>query len=224
MYLHKEGHRLVAWLTVLAVAAIVLMLVFVKHWGVIHIFCLALVIGTWAFFTAFFRIPSRTFVQDSDKVIAPADGVVCVMEEVYEEEYINGKCLMLSIFMHGYDVHVNRYPVDGTVEYVRYYKGNYFNASFPKSSTMNERSSVGMVARNGSKILLRQIAGVMARRICCYAKVGEQVRQNQEVGFIKFGSRVDLFLPVDTHVTVHIGDTVRNGVTALADQFQAKHH
>lgn len=219
MYLHKEGHRLVTGLTIFSVAVIVLMLVFMKHWGIIPILCLTLVIVTWAFFTAFFRIPNRTFVQGSDKIIAPADGVVCVMEKVFEEEYLHSECLMISIFMHSYDVHVNRYPVDGTVEYVRYYKGNYFNASHPKSSTMNERSCVGIVTHNDHKILLRQIAGVMARRICCYAEVGEQVHQNQEVGFIKFGSRVDLFLPVDTHVNVHIGDTVRNGVTVLADQF-----
>lgn len=219
MYLHKEGHRLVAWLTISSVAIIVLMVIFVKHWGIIPILCTALVVGTWAFFTAFFRIPRRTFVQDSNKVIAPADGIVCVMEKTFQEEYLDCECMMLSIFMHGYDIHVNRYPVDGVVDYVRYYKGNYFNASHPKSSSMNERSSIGITACNGHKILLRQIAGVMARRICCYAKKDEQVKQNQELGFIKFGSRVDIFLPVDAHINVKIGDTVRNGITILADAF-----
>ena len=123
---------------------------------------------------------------------------------------------MVSVFMNGTDVHVNRYPADGVIEYVKYHKGNYFVASYPKSSLMNERSSIGMKLDNGQKILLRQVAGVMARRIVCYSREGEQVKQNQEMGFIKFGSRVDLFLPLDTKMEVALEDVVRNGITPLA--------
>jgi phosphatidylserine decarboxylase len=123
---------------------------------------------------------------------------------------------MVSVFMNGTDVHVNRYPADGTIEYVKYHKGNYFVASYPKSSLMNERSSIGMKLNNGNRILMRQVAGVMARRIVCYAHEGEQVKQNQEMGFIKFGSRVDLFLPLDTEIDVALEDVVRNGITPIA--------
>ena len=118
--------------------------------------------------------------------------------------------------MYGTDVHVNRYPVDGTVEYVKYHKGNYFIASYPKSSIMNERASVGMRLENGQKVLLRQVAGVMARRIVCYAREGEKVKQNQEMGFIKFGSRVDVFLPLGTEVCVKMGQSTTGDMTVIA--------
>ena len=123
---------------------------------------------------------------------------------------------MVSVFMYGTDVHVNRYPIDGFVEYVKYHKGNYFVASYPKSSLMNERSSIGMLLDNGQRILIRQVAGVMARRIVCYALEGERVKQNQELGFIKFGSRVDLYLPLGTEMDVALEDVVRNGITPIA--------
>jgi phosphatidylserine decarboxylase len=216
MYLHKEGYRLIAWFSAISVGIIVLMCLTVRQWEIIHYLLLATVVFVWAFFIAFFRIPKRTFTQDKGKLIAPADGTVCVIEEVFEKEYLNCQCLMVSIFMHGYNVHVNRYPADGTVEYVNYQKGNYFNASFPKSSEMNERAGIGFVTSGGNKILMRQVAGVMARRICCYARKGEQVKQNQEFGFIKFGSRVDLFLPVGTPLHVKLNDNVKNGIDIIA--------
>lgn len=169
----------------------------------------------WLGLVSFFRIPNRIFKHEKNSLIAPADGVICTIEETYEKEYLKCDCLMVSIFMSGTDVHVNRYPIDGIIDYVKYHKGNYFIASYPKSSYLNERSSIGMVLDNGKRILLRQVAGVMARRIVCYARENEEVKQNQEMGFIKFGSRVDLFLPLDTELNVALEDIVRNGITPI---------
>jgi len=181
-----------------------------------HYAILGVLLLFWLAVVSFFRIPKRTFTKDEGLLIAPADGIVCTIEQTYEKEYINADCLMVSIFMHGYDVHVNRYPISGTVDYAKYHKGNYFVASYPKSSLMNERASIGMLLPDGNKMLIRQVAGVMARRIVCYAKQGDVVKQNDEIGFIKFGSRVDLFLPLGTELCVKLNETVRNGITAIA--------
>ena len=188
----------------------------VQHWTFFHFLFITILLVFWGLLFYFFRIPRRVFTEDCTRLIAPADGFVCAIEEVYEKEYLQCDCIQLSIFMSGTDVHVNRYPVDGTVDYVKYHKGNYFVASYPKSSTLNEHSSIGMTLANGQKILIRQVAGVMARRIVCYSHENEVVKQNQELGFIKFGSRVDMFLPIDTQLCVDLQDSVRNGVTPIA--------
>lgn len=197
------------------VAITVLMIVLTDHLNFFNWLLIVIMFGFWIALASFFRIPKRVFTEDSQRYIAPADGTICTIEQTFEKEYLNCECLMVSVFMYGTDVHVNRYPVDGTVEYVKYHKGNYFIASYPKSSIMNERASVGMRLENGQKILLRQVAGVMARRIVCYAREGEQVKQNQEMGFIKFGSRVDMFLPLDTELDVALEDVVRNGISPI---------
>ena len=197
------------------VAITVLMIVFTEQLNFFNWLLIVIMFGFWLALASFFRIPKRVFTEDSQRYIAPADGTICTIEQTFEKEYLNCECLMVSVFMYGTDVHVNRYPVDGTMEYVKYHKGNYFIASYPKSSIMNERASVGMRLENGQKILLRQVAGVMARRIVCYAREGEQVKQNQEMGFIKFGSRVDMFLPLDTELDVALEDVVRNGISPI---------
>ena len=197
------------------VAITVLMIVFTEQLNFFNWLLIVIMFGFWIALASFFRIPKRVFTEDSQRSLAPADGTICTIEQTFEKEYLNCECLMVSVFMYGTDVHVNRYPVDGTVEYVKYHKGNYFIASYPKSSIMNERASVGMRLENGQKILLRQVAGVMARRIVCYAREGEQVKQNQEMGFIKFGSRVDMFLPLDTELDVALEDVVRNGISPI---------
>ena len=203
-------------LLVIFVVITVLMSVFTDHLNFFNWLLIVIMFGFWLALASFFRIPKRIFTEDNKRYIAPADGTICTIEQTFEKEYLNCECLMVSVFMYGTDVHVNRYPVDGTVEYVKYHKGNYFIASYPKSSIMNERASVGMRLENGQKILLRQVAGVMARRIVCYAREGEKVKQNQEMGFIKFGSRVDMFLPLDTELDVALEDVVRNGITPIA--------
>ena len=203
-------------LLAIIIAITVLMIVFTEHLNFFNWLMIVLMFGFWLAVASFFRIPKRVFTEDTTRYIAPADGTICTIEQTFEKEYLNSECLMVSVFMYGTDVHVNRYPVDGTVEYVKYHKGNYFIASYPKSSIMNERSSIGMLLDNGQRILIRQVAGVMARRIVCYAREGERVKQNQELGFIKFGSRVDLFLPLDTELDVALEDVVRNGISPIA--------
>lgn len=196
---------------------VLLMLLLVNNWNVVHyLFIVALVLFGLAV-TAFFRIPRRIFTESPSEIISPADGTIVTIEQVFEKTYLKAECMQVSIFMSGTDVHVNRYPCDGLVEYVKFRRGNYFVASFPKSSDLNERTEVGMLLDNGKRILIRQVAGVMARRIVCYAKEGERVKQNQELGFIRFGSRVDLFLPMDFPINVGLQDKVRNAISPIAE-------
>jgi phosphatidylserine decarboxylase len=164
---------------------------------------------------SFFRIPSRDFTYDENAIVSPADGKVVVIEEVHDTEYFNEKRLQISVFMSPANVHVNRYPFSGKVLYSKYHKGKYLVAWDPKSSTENERHSI-VLENTKSPVLVKQIAGALAKRIMNYATVGEQVRQNDELGFIKFGSRVDLLLPIGTKVNVKIGEQVKNGISVLA--------
>jgi len=167
------------------------------------------------FIISFFRIPNRSFHYSEHEIVSPADGKVVVIEEVFDEEYFHEKRLQISVFMSPANVHVNRYPIDGEVVYSKYHPGKYLVAWDPKSSTDNERHSI-VVKNNKAVILVKQIAGALARRIVNYAEVGESVKQNQELGFIKFGSRVDLLLPLDAKPAVKIGDKVKNGISVLA--------
>ncbi len=164
----------------------------------------------------FFRVPIRRFDPHPDFVLAPADGKVVVVEKTRENEWLGEDCMQISIFMSPVNVHINWYPIDGKIAYSAYHPGKYLVAWHPKSSELNERSSVGMEGRQGHRILLRQVAGVLARKIKCYAEEGKQVRQQDQMGFIKFGSRVDLFLPADSEILVQPGQKTMGGVTALA--------
>ena len=217
MKIHREG-RTIILLTLGATALVwLLMLLVVHHWTVFHyIFLIALVIFD-LLVVSFFRIPRRIFTENAAELISPADGTIVTIEQVFEKTYLKEECMQISIFMSGTDVHVNRYPCDGVVEYVKFRRGNYFVASYPKSSDLNERTEVGMRLVNGKRIMIRQVAGVMARRIVCYAKEGESVKQNQEMGFIKFGSRIDLFLPLDFPISVQLQDKVKNAISPIAE-------
>ncbi|MCO5254300.1 MAG: phosphatidylserine decarboxylase family protein [Bacteroidia bacterium] len=164
----------------------------------------------------FFRNPIRTLTTDTSAVVSPADGKVVVIEEVEETEYFKGKRLQVSVFMSPFNVHINRNPVGGTVTYAKYHPGKYLVAWHPKSSTENERTTFVIKTDNGKEILFRQIAGALAKRIKWYIQEGQKVNQSQEMGFIKFGSRVDLYLPTDAKINVKIGDTVQGGITSLA--------
>lgn len=216
MKLHREGKKIILTTFGISAAIWVAMLIFVDHWNFFHYFLFAATLLFSLAVTSFFRIPRRKFTESAAELIAPADGVVVAIEQVTEKDYIGGECMQVSIFMNGTDVHVNRYPCDGTVEYVRYRRGNYFVASYPKSSDLNERSEVGMRLPGGQKIMLRQVAGVMARRIVCYATENTEAKQNEEFGFIKFGSRVDIFLPLSFKINVSLKDKVKNGITPIA--------
>ena len=217
MKIHREGKKIIFFTLGLSTLIVLLMLFLVKEWNVVHYLFVAGLAVLSALVTAFFRIPRRIFTESPSEIISPADGTIVTIEQVYEKNYIKDECMQVSIFMSGTDVHVNRYPCDGTVEYVKFRRGNYFVASYPKSSDLNERTEVGVLLDNGKRILIRQVAGVMARRIVCYAKEGECVRQNQELGFIRFGSRVDLFMPLDFPINVGLQDKVRNAISPIAE-------
>lgn len=216
MYLHREGyvHITVATLLFGALAWLnahfLLASIPVLYWLFQIVFFLL-----WFWVLWFFRIPKRDFTKGNNLIVAPADGKVVVIEEVQENEYFKDKRLQVSIFMSPLNVHVNRSPITGKVDYVKYHPGKYLVAWHPKSSTENERTTV-VVSNNNVTLLMRQIAGAMARRIRYYVKDGDAIRQNDEFGFIRFGSRVDVFFPVGTQIDVRIGEAVKGGITVLA--------
>ncbi len=216
MYLHKEGRKLVIGIFVAIVLITVLMHFTIEVWNVFDYIVIAVLVIAALLFASFFRIPKRIFTTDDKQIVAPADGRVVVIEEVFEKEFLKQQCRQISIFMSPANVHVNRYPVAGKVVYVNYHKGNYFVASHPKSSVLNEHSSVGIEMDDGTRIFMRQIAGAVARRIVCYSKEGDVVQQNDEMGFIKFGSRVDLFIPLEAEVNVNLESAVKNGISTIA--------
>lgn len=164
----------------------------------------------------FFRSPRRIFLGDrKNVVVSSADGTVVALEEVYEPEYLKCRCIQLSVFMSILNVHANWFPVDGEVEYIKHHHGRFMAAYLPKSSTENERSTVVIRTSAGQQVLMRQIAGAMARRIVTYARPGEEANIEDHMGFIKFGSRIDLFLPLGTTINVKIGDKTTGGITVV---------
>lgn len=215
MYIHREGYvhifiATILWIGISYLNYHFLYSVPLLYWLIQIVFFLL-----WFWILWFFRIPERKWTKDPSLIIAPADGKVVVIEETFEPEYFKDKRLQVSIFMSPLNVHVNRSPITGKVEYVKYHPGKYLVAWHPKSSTENERTTV-VIGNNNVTLLLRQIAGAMARRIKYYVKPGNSIEQNAEFGFIRFGSRVDLFFPVDTKIEVTIGDSVKGGQTVLA--------
>lgn len=215
MRLHREGYKyiLIATITWALIGYFSYRFLFsvpILFWLVnIIIFLL------WFWIIWFFRLPSRTFSEGETKIVAPADGRVVVIEETFEPEYFKDKRLQVSIFMSPLNVHVNRNPISGIVKYMKYHPGKYLVAWHPKSSTENERTTL-VIENDKMQLLMRQIAGALARRICFYVKEGDEVKQNEEFGFIRFGSRVDVFFPLGTKVDVKIGDNVQGGMTVLA--------
>ncbi len=171
----------------------------------------------FAIIVQFFRSPSITITTNEKQVLCPADGKVVVIEEVEETEYLKDKRIQISVFMSPVNVHINRNPVAGVVKYFKYHPGKYLVAWHPKSSTENERTTIAIENSAGVTVLFRQIAGALARRIVWYVKEGDKVDQGQQFGFIKFGSRVDIFLPVGTKVNVALGEVVKGGKTVLAE-------
>jgi phosphatidylserine decarboxylase len=216
MTIHREGYKSIA-IGTLVFGAINLV--------VFYFFSSSLPWLSWAVFLAtlflllflisFFRIPNRPLTINDGQVIAPADGKVVVIEETVDEEYFKDKRLQVSIFMSPANVHVNRNPISGQVVYSQYHKGKYLVAWNPKSSTENERHSV-VIEKGGTRILVKQIAGALAKRIVNYLSPGQAVQQGSELGFIKFGSRVDLLLPPGTQLHVQLNQTVQGGVTVIA--------
>jgi phosphatidylserine decarboxylase len=209
----REGYPFIGIATVLAVAAFALALAR-RSWS---LWLLAVVITILALWVAyFFRDPERSGERGTSIVVAPADGKLIMITEVDEPSFIAGKATRLSIFMNVFNVHVNRYPVDGTVEYIQYNPGKFLNAAAEKSSIENEQSSVG-IDTGPHRVLVRQIAGLIARRIVTYSQKGQQVRQGDRMGLIRFGSRVDVFLPTEARLRVQLGTLTTAGTTVLAE-------
>ena len=216
MTVHKEGYQTIALCGLFFVLLNLAMFYFLPYsliWLSWVIFVLSF--GFFLFIISFFRVPKRVLTLDDNKIVAPADGKVVVIEEMTDEEYFKDKRLQISIFMSPANVHQNLNPVTGEVLYSQYHKGKYLVAWDPKSSTENERHSV-VIQNTHASILVKQIAGAVARRIVNYLKADQKVQQGSELGFIKFGSRVDVLLPVGTKVHVTLNEVVKGGITVLA--------
>jgi phosphatidylserine decarboxylase len=215
MKIHKEGFATILVTTlVVAVVLLLTVLLIMPRYPILGWLVAVGIVGLLIFILSFFRIPNRTYAKGEDLIVAPCDGTVVVIEEVEADEYFTGKRLQLSIFMSPLNVHVNRNPVDGEVLYSEYHRGKYLVAWHPKSSTENERHSV-VYQLHGKQVLVKQIAGALAKRIVNYLKPGDRVNQGDEMGFIKFGSRVDLLLPLDAKIDVKMNEKVKGGVTVL---------
>lgn len=214
MHIHREGYK-ISFITVICfvILTVLIMLFANTIWKII----LELLIFAVSFIIIrFFRIPNRELVTNPSKIISSADGTIVVVEKVFENEFLKEDCIQISTFMSPNNIHVNRYPISGKIIYTNYYDGKKLYARNPKSSLLNERTTICVENENGKRVLIRQIAGALARRIVCYAKVNENVKQGDELGFIKFGSRVDLFIPLDSEIHVDIEDTVRGGQSIIA--------
>ncbi len=217
MKFHKEGYA--SLFVVLLFSAIIIFIAhfFFPGYPIAHWFAYILSAFLTIIILQFFRNPYREAKQGDNLIIAPADGKVVVIEETIENEHFKDKRLQVSIFMSPINVHVNRYPIAGTVSFFKYHPGKFLAAWEPKSSTDNERTTVVVKHNKGTEILFRQIAGALARRIVWYCKEGDKAEQGGEMGFIKFGSRVDLFLPVGTKLNVKIGDVVTGSQSIIGE-------
>ncbi|MFW5886887.1 MAG: phosphatidylserine decarboxylase family protein [Bacteroidota bacterium] len=214
--LHKEGKNFIIFFALILVGINIAIIILFSHLLLLQYMVGVSSLAILVLVLRFFRNPGRFIEVNPVNVVSPADGKVVVIEETREEEYLKKKCIQVSIFMSVHNVHINRYPVSGKVVYYKYHPGKYFIARHPKTSTMNERNTIVMETDNKQLLLIRQIAGYMARRICCYAKEGKYYQQGEELGFIKFGSRVDIFLPLDTKLNIKIGDKVIGNKSIIA--------
>lgn len=214
MSIHREGHGIIIVTGLIAVAINLPLAIITKSAFLAVMVALLSTIVILAFIS-FFRIPHRDFRIENNKIIAPADGRVVVIEQVEESEYFKDKRIQVSIFMSPANVHVNRSPVSGVVTYQKYHPGQYLVAWHPKSSEKNERNTVVIEHQDGIEILIRQIAGKLARKIRYYVSEGDSIDQANEFGFIKFGSRVDLFLPLGTAIDVDLKQKVKGGITVI---------
>jgi phosphatidylserine decarboxylase len=217
MTIHKEGRTLLFILLIAFFALNWIVMRYMPGAVAVQNIVIALSIIFYLVILQFFRNPIFEITKNDKQVLAPADGKVVVIEETEETEYLRSRRRQISIFMSPVNVHVNRMPVAGTISYYRYHAGKYLVAWHPKSSTENERTTVVAKMKNGTEVLFRQIAGALARRIKCYVKEGQPLTQGEEFGFIKFGSRVDVFLPLDAKITVAIGDVTKGGRTVIAE-------
>ncbi len=214
--IHREGFRIIILVFIILVTVNIAAHYFWPGNIILRWILLTGSLLFFAFILFFFRIPARRLDPNPLLIYAPADGKVVVIEETFEKEYFKEMRLQISIFMSPFNMHSNRYPISGTVSYVNYHPGKKIVAWSPKSSELNERSSVVVESSDGTEVLIRQVAGAVARRIVTYSKKGDEVHQGDEFGFIKFGSRVDIFLPWGTEVDVQMFQQVRANRTVIA--------
>ena len=216
MKINKEGHKIIAISGLICLVLWCMIYYFHSHSEAALLITSTVILLTfWLFIVAFFREPRRVKIHDSDLVFSPCDGRVVVTEVVYEDEYIKEDMLQISIFMSVTNIHMNWMPVAGEVEYYKYHPGRFLIAWYPKSSTENERTTTVVKLDDGKRVLFRQVAGLIARRIVSYIKVGDKVNQNDVFGFIKFGSRIDVLVPKNSELLVEIGDPVVGSQTPI---------
>ena len=216
MKIHKEGYKIIITTTFICLTAIALLDAFFPVQTYFHLAIYISLLVVFAVVVRFFRIPNRPMQNDAEIILSPADGTIVAIEEVLETEFFNDMRLQISVFMSPNNVHVNLYPVSGKIIYANYNPGSFLVAWHPKSSTENERNTIVIQKDKQHTVLVRQIAGALARRIVCYAKTGERITQGCELGFIKFGSRVDLLLPLSSKVLVSLNQKVKGGQTTIA--------
>jgi len=216
MAIHREGYKILFFGLIVLLAVNVVVFLFLSDKTLVKWLFLAFSLLFYIFILFFFRLPERNLEPDPGLVYAPADGKVVVIEEAEEKEYFRDLRLQVSIFMSPFNMHSNRYPVSGRIKYVEYHPGNYMVAWHPKSSELNERTTTVIQTESGKEILVRQIAGAVARRIVTYSKENQDVKQGDELGFIKFGSRVDIFLPPGTRIEVPILQQVKANKSIIA--------
>lgn len=213
MKLHKESTGTIVVASIVFALVSFLSVYYLEQWSLLIILPVLILYGLvfW-----FFRVPKRDILDHKENVIAPVDGKVVMIKEVFEDEFLNEKAIQISIFMSPLNVHICRFPVSGEVIYKKYHPGKYLVAWHEKSSTENERTTVAVESKTNHKVVFRQIAGYVARRIVFYCKEGDQAKAGHEFGFIKFGSRMDVFLPLDTEITCKIGDKTKGGIDVIA--------
>ena len=216
IHIHKEGYKMLAFAFIVLLILNIVVGIFWSDLELLRWASIVCSLMLYIFLLFFFRLPVRALEPDHGLIYAPADGKVVVIEETMENEYFKDLRLQISIFMSPFNMHSNRYPVSGKVKYVHYHPGKNMVAWHPKSSELNERSSIVVEMKDGTEVLIRQIAGAVARRIVTYSKNNQDVRQGEELGFIKFGSRVDIFLPVGTEVEIPILQQVKANKTIIA--------
>ncbi len=217
MKIHKEGYPTLIFVGSILLITNFLLFKFVFTIKLVKITSVVISVGIFLFFLQFFRFPFRFSSANDNQLVCPADGKVVVIEETEETEYFKDKRIQVSIFMSPFNVHANWYPTGGKIKYVKYHKGKFLVAWHPKSSTDNERSTVVLETENGTEILIRQIAGAVARRIVTYSQTDSNVKLNEQLGYIKFGSRVDVFLPLGTDIKLNLDDKVVGNKTILAE-------
>lgn len=217
MTIHREGHTVLFILLVVLFGLNWLVFAYYPQSPLVQNSAILVSVIFYLLILQFFRNPIFQITPNTKHVLAPADGKVVVIEETEEPEYFKSRRKQISIFMSPVNVHVNRAPVSGVISFFKYHPGKYLVAWHPKSSTENERTTVAVRMQNGAEVVFRQIAGALARRIKWYIKEGQAIEQGQEFGFIKFGSRVDIFLPLDAEITVKIGDITKGGRTIIAE-------